>query len=88
KLRRIRRPVRDGQRDAGTGGAMSHPLDPYVTAAIFAALAPFFAYLTWRFRPQGDEIVTINMVMFVLNGTMLVLVLFVVARVLVRGTLH
>lgn len=68
---------------------MTHsPLDPHVAAAIFAALAPFFAYFTWRFRPHGDEILTINMIMFVVSGTMLFLVLFVLARVLVRGTLH
>lgn len=67
---------------------MSHPLDPYTTAAIFGALAPFFGYMMWRTRPTGDEICTMNMISFVLSGTMLFLVLFIVAKVLVRGTLH
>lgn len=84
------RGCRDGQRRAtGAGGqAMSEPLDPYVAATIFAAVAPFFAYTTWRYRPQGDEIPTLHLVMFTVSFAMLFLVLFLVAKVLVRGTLN
>ena len=63
---------------------MRDPLYPYVTAAIFAALAPFFAYTTWRYRPQGDELPTLHLVMFTVSFAMI----FFLAEVLVRGTLN
>jgi len=84
---------REGHRALRAGGAggtaVSHPLDPHVGAAILAAMAPFFAYVGWRYRPRADEeILPLHMVMFVVGFTMLFLVIVVVARVLVRPVPH
>lgn len=71
------------------GSALSHPLDPHVAAAILAAMAPFFAYVTWRYRPRVEyEITPLSMVLFVLGCTMIFLIAVVVARVLVRPIPH